>query len=328
MKNKSSIIFIKLFLLFELIQITFQKSNLTAHNISNNGCDSSGKYSFNIITTLNGNLSQKMIENYKFNAKALDYRNISTNLNINCFFPEINKNQNDNNIDINCTIENAGYFWNVTIYLEGESSQIQLNNFNEIFSNIKTIDCRPIINITLNEINETKCHNNRDYSYFSYIITILYNDIIPKELFSNKIYLMFQSEYSHYYYYNTYCYFTQINNKIVLECNINDDIKLDTLYYDKNVQHIYENSYELYILNNNNNLYIGQNIICYHERNDTYLDIFNGYCKNGAYFFSIDFNKFLNKNEDDNKLIIKNKLLLEFNGKIGSAQKKKLLLFR
>ena len=96
MKNKSNNIFIKLLFLFELIQITSQKSTLKANHISNNECDyESGVYSFNISATLNRTLSEKMLESYTFNTQSNNYYNQFINLNINYYFPEINESQNE-----------------------------------------------------------------------------------------------------------------------------------------------------------------------------------------------------------------------------------------
>ena len=58
-------------------------------------------------------------------------------------------------------MEKVGYSNNVTIYLNGESSHLELINFNEVFKNINYIDCMQIITITLDEIKETKCEKKK-----------------------------------------------------------------------------------------------------------------------------------------------------------------------
>ena len=311
---------------------TFQESTLEAQAISYSECNNElGRYSFMIYSHFKGNLSELMIEEFKI--KGITYNNYADyhisnkyneNLNINCYSPHVNlDNQivyNDNiiyEVFITCYIDIVETIDYLYLYVEGEN-KIKLAYFNETLSTINYIHCTKKYTLFLGEIKDKNCRQNEYYSTFNYKIEIL-NETIPDNIFQNSIYLSPISLDHNYYYndYNSYCHFIQINNNSFLACNIKYDIKLDTLYYKKNMYYFYFNNYDLIIIIPED-LYIGENILCYHESKDNYLNIFKGNCKNGAYFFSIDFNNFLKKDEED--LIIKNKILLELKGKIDSKQ--------
>ena len=110
-----------------------------------------------------------------------------------------------------------------------------------------------------------------------------------------------------------------------LECSLYGEIDNLTLYFhNENKEYYYyeeTQDYHLYLKYKNETFYIGKNINCFYDHNVNYLDIFRGACKNGAYFFTIDFNNIIKKNGDQN-LTLKNKILLEFGGKIRNKEMK------
>ena len=239
-----------------LIANTIQTPTLEAISISNNICDNElGRYSFIINAELNGNISKSMFDNYIFKAISYDY---NENLKINCVFPPVNGSyENNYSIEIPCYIDNAGDANNLKIYLIGGNDQLQLKNFDEILSNINYINCKKYITLILGEIIDRKCEQFDDYSNYNYKYKIL-NETIPEELFSINIYFEHISKNYYYYYYESYCKLIKINGNNLLECNIQRDIKLDTIYYENNNYNNYNEYnkyYELIIKSNNVDIY-------------------------------------------------------------------------
>ena len=266
----------------------FQKSILEAQGIGNSFCESElDRFSFEIIAHLKGILSKSMLENYSIQVNSFN------NLTIICEFPEINDNNYDDYISIPCHIDNIENEM-LSFSFKGESDTLLLFNFNENVLGLY-IYCTKYTIINLGEITEQECKQN-NYNY-AYNIKIL-NKNLPKSLYLNDInlkpYGLNDDDY-------IYCDLINDDNNYYFRCTIkfHRKLKVDELYYEKNYKYLtLANNSNIFIKNNGENLYIGHNIICY-KKQVNILNILKGDCRNGAFFFSIDFNHFNDKEEEE-----------------------------
>ena len=134
MKNKLYNIFIKIFFIFSFFKYIFTKSILVVNNISKGMCDNVlGRYTFNISSTLNGNLTESMLENYIIKSN-------NNNLEIKCHFHEENIPVVNKDILIYCYI-NEIRDNQLSLNLEGSNNYLELINNNENILYIDNIYC-------------------------------------------------------------------------------------------------------------------------------------------------------------------------------------------
>ena len=113
MKIKMKCQSIKLILIIILLENITTKTILIANGISNGKCHNEideYSYNFNIKAVLTGNLSQSMLDKFKIKNNYND-----NNLKIKCNITEEKKFVNNENILINCYINNIIYN-NISLY--------------------------------------------------------------------------------------------------------------------------------------------------------------------------------------------------------------------
>lgn len=154
MKNILYNILIKIFFIFSFFKCAFTKSILVVNNISKGTCDNVlGGYIFNISSTLNGNLTESMLENYIIKSN-------NNNLKIKCHFHEENIPVENKDILINCYI-NEIRDNQLTLNYEGSNNYLELINNNKYIQYIDNIYCP---NIKLRNTQE----DTTEYSEESY----------------------------------------------------------------------------------------------------------------------------------------------------------------
>ena len=309
---------LKILLIIGIIQNSFEISTLKMKSISNFQCNNElGRYLFTINADLSGILSKTYIDNIK----------IGTNLNnsniiINCDYPEQNSGSKTIDISIYCYIENFENFYYYTLYFKGESNELQLINFEEII--IGNIYCQKEIALILGEIKDQLCDESESNPFFKFKIEILNNTIIPGDFIHSNtfLYILSEKEESGI---SSNCFVENNKNLIYLDCKIEFHKSLDnSLYLEKGDIQDYQymnNNYRVYFKNNDKK-YIGKNIFCYDKHKVNYLDIFKGYCKNGAFYFSIDLEDLIDEEKEKNETINSKKVLIELKGKVDSQSSK------
>ena len=310
-------ILLELILALCLIVNSFQKSTLALKNIQNQYCDTElNRFSFSIYCELRGDLSQSMFRNITI--KLDYYYGPDPQPEIQCEIPEISNGMDNNmNLLISCYINNYpnnGY----PIRFEGESNELDIVTYNELYLDI---NCQKTLTLVFGDIIEQECQHYDSNSKYRYKITLL-NEIIPKDLgytyWSLQPKVIQNSEDSEKYIYNN-CNLNNIDYNNHFICTIEIWKKLEaTIYYEKDF--IYENwinDYKIIVKNQNKDLYIGYNILCIHETKINLLNILKGNCKNGVFFFSVDFSSFADNVHNEN-LEIFSKELYEFKRKVDS----------
>jgi len=295
---------------------TSQKTILESYGVGDGGCQTDlNRFNFYINAELRGNLTQSMFKNYTINVKS------NYSLKVNCDFPEINSSEEYiMYISIYCyteIIEDIEFSFS----FEGTSNELELINFNENFLYLK-IHCPEYISLILGEIKDQECRQYDSYINYIYKITIL-NETLPDNLYLNNINLQpnisgNNDAYKNYY---TRCNLVKNDSNNYFECSMEYSRIFDeTIYYETNYTYkTWSNDYTIIIKNTNENLYIGENIICYNEPKINYLDIIKGKCKNGAFLFSIDFNDYIIDNDENSE---NNKILFEIKAEIDSKTSK------
>ena len=249
--------FINLLLIIGLFQCVCSKSILIANDISNvKFISETNEYIFNIKASLTGILSKNMFENINI------IINNDNKLKTICKFPEEKINVYNKTIIINCSINNMIYD-KFSISFKGTNNYIYLINFNEKILYVDKALSKNDIILMMGEIKEQKCQKNNELYYYNYKIKIenktiskileKYNydyDLKPNGLNNNQ--------------YNITC--NIINNSIdkYINCSlIYNKHNNNILYYEqKYIYHKEMNNNNIYIINNNDNLYIGENINC------------------------------------------------------------------
>ena len=311
MKNISLNKQLQLILLIRIISYTVQKvTYLKALNIENVQCDNESKnYSFQIKANLNGSLSQSMINKLTISVSS------RYNLTINCTFPVSSTNSTEN-ISIPCYINNSKN-GNLTFKFINKNTNLKLLNFDENLLYLN-IFCQKNITLYLLSVKESDsgCQQLDSYSNYVYKININ-NDTLPKDLNLSTINISPNishdniDDYNNNYN-NTCTLIIKKNNNNYFLCEIKIDKLLEgTIFYEENytyIHHTLNYDYTIIVNNLDNDLYVGENISCAFETKLDLLNIFKGNCKNGAFFFSIDFSYFRNGNKD---MEIYSKLLYE-----------------
>ena len=249
--------FINLLLIIGLFQYIYSKSILIANDISNGKFISeTNEYIFNIKASLTGILSKNMFENINI------IINNDNKLKTICKFPEEKINVYNKTIIINCSINNMIYD-KFSISFKGINNYIDLINFNE---NILYVDKELFNNdiiLMMGEIKEQKCQKNNELYYYNYKIKIE-NKTIPKILEKYNYNYDLKPNGLNNNQYNITC--NIINNNIDKYINcflIYNKHNNNILYYEqKYIYHKEMNNNNIYIINNNDNLYIGENINC------------------------------------------------------------------
>ena len=259
MKIKMKCQSIKLILIIILLENITTKTILIANGISNGKCHNEideYSYNFNIKAVLTGNLSQSMLDKFKIKNNYND-----NNLKIKCNITEEKKFVNNENILINCYINNIIYN-NISLYFEGASDNLELINFNEKYLYLENIFCKKVIILMLGEIKDEKCKNNNSLFYYNYKIEIL-NNTIPTELFNNNFDLsptnLNNNENDNDY--NITCNIVNNDNNYFFNCSLLCYKQINNYIYYNN-GYIYKkeiNTNIIYIKNLNDNLYIGKN---------------------------------------------------------------------
>ena len=255
-------ILINLLLIIILVKNILTKTILIANNISKGKCHNGIAeyiYSFNINAVLTGNLTQSMLE------KVYIKNNYNDNkIKIKCNLLEEKKNVNNENILINCYINNMIYN-NISFSFEGTNDYLELINFNEKFLYFENIFCQKEIILILGKIKDEKCKNNNSLFYYDYKLEIL-NKTIPNILllYNQKFYLNPTNLNNNENEYNITCNIINNNNIYYFECSLlcyKQINKNKNFYYNKG--YIYKkeiNDINIYIKNLNDNLYIGKNV--------------------------------------------------------------------
>ena len=305
-------ILLQLLLLIGLTIYSVQKSTLKAKDITQEYCESDlNRYSFILQCELKGSLSQSMFRNMII--KSNDYQS-----EIKCEIPEISDTKgNYETIEIPCHIKNFqnGY---LSFRFQVESDELELYDFNYRYFYL-SIQCQQTITLVFGDIIDQECKQYKFYPNYFYKITIL-NETIPKDIYHNfylqpKI-VKNQNDSDDDIYVSCYLH-TDDNN--YFSCTIDFNRKLEaTIYYEKDYIFLSEtNKYKIIVKNQNRDLYINQNINCILESEVDFLNILKGNCKNGVFFFSIDFSSFGDNDNYENKEVY-SKLLFEFKAKVDS----------
>jgi len=312
-------------ILIGIIQYSFEKSTLEyKYIISNQICNSGTDigyyhYLFNITAKLSGNLSKSYIDNFK-----IETNDNNPNVVVECNFPEKNSGNETIEVNIPCYIENHFHGIYYILSFKGESNELQLINFGHIF--LGRIYCMREIVLDLGEIKDQICDFSQSYPKLKFKIDILNNPIIPEDLKHHSMNLNFASEREESEK-SSYCFIKNNNsNLIYLDCIMEFYRALDNSLYlekdDSQSQDDIVNNITYVIFKNKDKKYIGNNTFCPDKYNINYLDIFKGFCKNGAFYFSIDFEDFIDDKEDRNEMIKSRKLLIELKGKVDSKSSK------
>ena len=306
----------QMILILVLISYSFQKSTLYANYISNDYCDSElNRYSFQIECELRGNLSPSM-----FNAFTI-VTNSYYEPEIKCEIPEISGSSEYNSqyISIPCYVNN---FQNggLSFRFDGESDELDLVNFNEMFLNLN-IYCQQTITLKMGNIIDKECVKNNSKAKYTFKIKLL-NEILPKDLNINYFYLqptIIQKSQDSNNNIWTDCDLILADYNNHLKCTVDFNTELmATIYFEKDYStETWRNNYHVVLKNENNDLYVGQDIVCYSEKDLNYLNIFRGSCKNGAFYFSLDLSTFGDNNNEQNSEIY-SKSLFEFKTKVDS----------
>ena len=309
---------LKIILIIGIIQNSFENSTLKRKSISNFQCNSElRRYLFTIYADLSGILSKEYIDNIKIEANLNN-----SNLIINCDFPEINSGTKIIDVNIDCYIENFENYNNYILYFKGESNELELINFEEII--IGNIFCLKEIELVLGEIKDQLCDESESNTFFKFKIEILNNTIIPEYFMHRNTIMLFSSEKEEQVI-NSNCFIESNNNLIYLDCKIKVKKSLDnSLFLEQGLiqDYQYMNNYYRVYFKNNERKYIGKNIFCYNKHKVNYLDIFKGYCKNGAFYFSIDFENLIDEEKEKKEMNNSKKLLIELKGNIDSKLSK------
>ena len=302
---------LKLLLILGIIQISFENSTLKKKYISKMECDKeSGRILFNITAELSGNLSESCIEKIK-----IETNDNNPNLIIKCNFPEIYSDNDNIEISIPCYIENyKDSYYYYTFSFKEESNELQLINFKNI--DLGYIYCKRELTLILGKIKDQECDDSHSYLQFKFKIELLNNTFIPEDLIHHNFYFNLESEMESGR--SSNCFVENNKNMIYLDCKIDLYRALDnSLYLEKGDFQEYINS-NIVFFKNNDKKYIGKDIFCYDKHKVNYLDIFKGNCKNGAFYFSIDFEDLIDDEEGKNEMINSKKVLIELKGKVDS----------
>ena len=303
---------LKLLLIIGIVIYSFENSSLNFNNIQKKCDKESGRFLFTINAYLSGNLSESDFEKYK-----IETNDNNPNLIIQCDFPEENSENGKTEVSIPCYIENYDEFNYYYVSFIGESSELLLNNFKDI--ELGYIYCQREITLTLGEIKDQECDSSEGYLLYKFKIEILNKTIIPKDLMNQHFDLNLISEKEESSGRRTNCFLENNNNMIYLNCEKEIYRVLDnSLYLEKSDFQKYINSNLNVLFKNNEKKYIGKNIFCYNKHKVNYLDIFKGYCKNGAFYFSMDFEDLIDDEERNNEMINSKMLLIELKGKVDS----------
>ena len=305
-------ILLKIFLIIGIMQYSFEKAILEKKWLSNENCNKElGRYLFEIIADLSGNLSQSDFEKIKIEA-------YNPNLIIHCDLPDKNSGAETIEVSIPCYIENFENYQYYSFSFRGESDELQLINFEDISLNIF---CKREMPLALGEIKEQVCDDSKSKPIYSFKIEILNNTIIPERLMHYYISLTFLSEKEEYKNNNPQCFIESSQHLVYLDCKIELYEALDnSLYLREDNFSVYIDSNLDILLINNDKKYIGKDIFCYDKHKVNYLDIFKGYCKNGAFYFSIDLEDLIDDEEEKNEMLNSKKLLIELKGKVDDAK--------
>jgi len=304
---------LKLLIIIGIIQYSFEISTLKKNNIQKECDKESGRYLLNITADLSGNLSKSDIEKIRMQAN-------NPSITIKCDFPEENSGNKTNEVNIPCYIDNFlnNNYYNLSFKVE--SNELQLINFDNI--ELGKISCQREITFVLGEITEQKCDASKTYPVLEFNIEILNNTIIPTYLkYYYDIHINIYNEQKNRYEYS-WCGIIISKNLNYLNCNIDiKGIKINSLYLEKGDFNQYIEDKLNILFKNSDKKYIGKNIICDDKPTVNYLDIIKGNCKNGAFYFSIDFEDLIDEEEKD-EIIISKQLLIELKGKDDSKSSK------
>ena len=302
---------LKLLLIIGIMQYSFENSILDFNNIKTECDKETGRYLFTINAYLSGNMSKSDFDNYK-----IEINDKNHNVNIQCDFPEENSENEKTEVSIPCYIENYVDYLYYSVSFIGESSELQLNKFKDI--KLGYISCRREMTLTLGEIKDQECDSSEDNLLFEFKIEISNKTIIPEDLMHQSFYLNLMSEKEESGGRGSNCFIENNNNMIYLDCELEIYRALDnSLYLGKGDFHQYIND-NIFFIKNNDKKYIGKDIFCYDKHKVNYLDIFKGNCKNGAFYFSIDFEDLIDDDESKNEMINSKKVLIELKGKVDS----------
>ena len=307
-------IFLKIILIIGIIQFSFENFYLEKKSLSNMQCNKDlGRYLFTIKADLSGNMSKSDIEKIKIETNVKN-----PNIIIKCDFPEKDSGTKRIEVSIPCYIENFENYNYYSLSFKGESSEFELYNFEEII--LGNIYCQKEIALALGEIKDQVCDESESSQFFKFKIEILNNTIIPEDFIhsNTNLYISSENEESGAL---SNCFVESNKNLFYLDCEIELSRALDnSLFLEQGDIQVYqyENNKNKIYFQNNERKYIGKNFVCYNKHKINYLDIFKGNCKNGAYYFSIDFEDLIDDDKEKNEIINSKKLLIELTGKKDS----------
>ena len=310
-------ILLNILLIIGMIQYSFGNATLEFKSLSNYQCDNElGRYLFDISADLSGSLSKSYFDKIK-----IETNDNNPNIIIKCDFPEKNSEEKTK-VNIPCFIENFSNLNYYTLNFTGESSELQLNSFDKI--KLGVISCQKKITLVLGEIRDQICDDSGSNLFFNFKIDFFNNTIIPKDFIHSNVFFYISSEKEESGI-NSNCFVENNKNSFYLDCKIELYRSLDNSLYlvqgdFKDYQYMNDNC--MVFFRNNEKKYIGKNIFCYNKHKVNYLDIFKGNCKNGAFYFSIDFEDLIDDEEEKNEMINSKKSLIELKGKVDSKLSK------
>ena len=257
---------LKLLLIIELFRYIFPKSTLIANEIYNDkSIVEENKYIFNIKASLTGILSKNMFDNITITINNND------SLKALCIFPEEKRYVYNKTILMNCSINNNIHneYDSFSLSFKGENKYIDLINFNENILYVqKTFNKNDIV-LMLGEMIEQNCTYNNKLYYYNYKIKIK-NKTIPKILeISNNNYDLKPNGLDNNKY-NITCKIENSNPDEFFSCSLvyYKEIKNALYYKQKYVYKKVINNYKIYIINNNENIYVGKNVNCRRVNNN------------------------------------------------------------
>ena len=311
-------ILLNILLITGIIQYSFENAILEYKSISNQQCNSKlGRYLFDISADLSGDLSKSYFDKIK-----IETTENNPNIIIKCDFPETNSGQYSIEVSIPCYIENFKNYNYYTLNFKEDISELQLNHFEGI--PLGFISCQKEITLVLGEIKDQICDESGSNLFFKFKIDIFNNTIIPEDLIHSNAFFNIRSEKGEPGT-SSNCFVENNKNLFYLDCKIELYRSLDnSLFLEKGDffdQQYMNNNYQVSFINNETK-YISKNIFCYNKHKVNYLDIFKGFCKNGAYYFSIDFEDLIDDEKEKNEMINSKKSLIELKGKVDSKSSK------